>query len=44
MDLSFRVTENKYYNIKDVLRNEFNISTRLLFKLKKSKKIYLNRM
>lgn len=42
MKLEFKVTENKYFNVKEVLKQHFEISDRLLVKLKKSKKILLN--
>ena len=42
MDLKFEVKDNKYYNIKEVLKSHFEISDRLLIKLKKNKKILLN--
>ncbi len=42
MNLEYRVINNKYSNIKEVLRDYFNISDRLLTKLKKSNQIYLN--
>lgn len=41
MKLKYVVT-NQYYNIKEVLRAEFNISERLLSRLKKENKIFLN--
>ena len=40
--LSYTLENNKYKTVKDVLSNEFNISNRLLIKLKKNKRIYLN--
>ena len=43
MDLKFEVIDNKYANIKDVLRRKFGISSRLYIKLKNNHKIYLNR-
>ena len=43
MDLIFKVTDNKYDNIKEIIKNEFKISNRLYLKLKKYNKIYLNR-
>ena len=43
MDLKFEVINNKYCNIKEVLREEFKISSRLYLKLKNANKIYLNR-
>lgn len=42
MKLSYKVIDNKYSNVKEVLKSYFGISDRLLTKLKKSKKIYLN--
>ena len=42
MELKFEVKDNKYYNIKEVLKSFFEISDRLLIKLKKNKKIFLN--
>lgn len=43
MKLEFKVTdENKYFNIKEILKCHFEISDRLLVKLKKHKKIFLN--
>ena len=43
MELKYIVNDlPKYKNIRQVLKNEFNISNRLITKLKKSKLIYLN--
>ena len=42
MYLEYTVTNNQYYNIKEIIKSHFNISDRLLTKLKKNKKIYLN--
>lgn len=43
MKLEFRVTENnKYFNIKEVLKCHFELSERLLVKLKKNQNIFLN--
>lgn len=43
MKLEFKVTEkNNYFNIKEVLKCHFEISDRLLVKLKKSQNIFLN--
>ena len=42
MDLKYRVIDNKYYNVKDLLRSYFQISSRLYTKLKSHKHIYLN--
>ena len=44
MNLEFKVIENKYKTVKEVLRDYFNISERLLTKLKKSDRILLNGM
>lgn len=41
MKLSY-INSNKYSNIKEVLKSEFSMSDRLLLKLKKLNKIYLN--
>ena len=42
MDLMYKVINNKYSNIKQVLREEFHVSSRLYIKLKNSNQIYLN--
>ena len=42
MELEYKVTNNKYKTINQILKNEFNISTRLLSKLIRNKKILLN--
>lgn len=42
MKLEYKVIDNKYLNIKDILKSYFGISDRLLTKLKKNKKILLN--
>lgn len=42
MKLNYKVTDNKYFNIKDVLKSYFEISDRLLTKLKKNNHIFLN--
>lgn len=42
MDLKYKVIDNKYFNIRNILRSEFRISSRLYLKLKNSDKIYLN--
>ena len=42
MKLNYKVTDNKYLNVKEVLKSHFKISDRLLTKLKKNQKIYLN--
>lgn len=43
MKLEYKINElKKYTNISQVLRNEFNLSDRLILKLKRAKQIYLN--
>ena len=42
MDLKFVVENNKYFNVKEILKSYFEISDRLLIKLKKNQKIFLN--
>lgn len=42
MNLEYKVVDNKYHNIKEVLKSHFLISDRLLTKLKKNNKILLN--
>ena len=42
MELKYKVDNLKYKNIKDVCKNYFEISDRLLTKLKKNQKIFLN--
>jgi 23S rRNA pseudouridine1911/1915/1917 synthase len=42
MKLSYIVSNNKYENIKQILKEEFAISDRLLLKLKSNQKIYKN--
>lgn len=42
MHLTYIVKDNKYENLKQVLKQEFDISDRLLLKLKQNQKIYLN--
>jgi len=42
MELKYIVKDNKYENIKQILKNEFKISTRLLSKLIKNKRILKN--
>jgi len=42
MILEYKVFSNKYFNIKEVLKAHFQISDRLITKLKKNNKIYLN--
>lgn len=42
MNLLYVVKDNKYVNIKHVLKEEFNMSDRLILKLKTNQKIRLN--
>lgn len=42
MDLEYKVIDDKYLNLREVLKNEFKISSRLLLKLMRDKKIFLN--
>lgn len=42
MKLQYKIIDNKYLNIKDVLKSYFQISERLLIKLKKNQQIFLN--
>lgn len=42
MKLEYIVNDNKYSNVKEVLKVHFEISDRLLVKLKKNQQIYLN--
>jgi len=42
MDLYYKVKDNKYKNIRDVLKGHFLISTNLLTALKKNNKIFYN--
>lgn len=42
MVLNYTITDNKFNNLKDVLKGHFLISNRLLVKLKKCESIYLN--
>lgn len=42
MDLSYIVHNNKYLNVKQVLKEEFNMSDRLILKLKNNQCIRLN--
>lgn len=42
MDLKFEVVSNKYSNIREVLKSEFKISSRLFLKLRRANQIYLN--
>lgn len=43
MDLEYTVTDNCFFNVRDVLKNEFHVSSRLFVKLKNSGQIFLNR-
>ncbi len=42
MDLYYRVSDNKYSSIKQLLKEKYCISSRLYLKLKREKHIYLN--
>ncbi len=42
MELSYLVNNNKYKTIREILKQEFEISDRLLLHLKKEQKIFLN--
>ena len=42
MKLEYIVTSNKYKTVKEVLKSHFHISDRLLLKLKRHDKIFLN--
>ena len=42
MDLEYKIENNEFHNVKEVLKAKFHISDRLLTKLKKSHKIFLN--
>lgn len=42
MKLQYIVNSNKYINVKQVLKEEFNMSDRLILKLKKNQNIRLN--
>ena len=42
MELFYEVNNNKYNNVKDILKNHFYMSDRLISKLKRENKIYLN--
>ena len=45
MKLSYTVKDNEHFdNIKEILKTKFEISDRLLLKLKKSNKIFLNKL
>ncbi len=42
MKLEYIVKDNRYFNIKQVLKEEFNMSSRLIVKLKNHQRIILN--
>ncbi len=42
MELKYIVKDNTYFNIKQVLKEEFNMSSRLILKLKNHQRIILN--
>ena len=42
MKLEYKVKENKYENIRQILKQEFHLSDRLVTKLKKAGQIYIN--
>lgn len=42
MELEYIVKDDRYFNIKQVLKEEFNMSSRLILKLKNYKRIVLN--
>ncbi|MCI8397270.1 MAG: hypothetical protein HFJ52_06575 [Clostridia bacterium] len=42
MDLEYIVIDDKYFNVRDVLRAEFKVSSRLLSRLKSFGKVFLN--
>ena len=42
MDLIYKIENDNFINVKDVLKNQFHISDKLMAKLKKEKKIFLN--
>ena len=42
MNLSYKVIDNKYENLKQILKLEFGVSDRLLLRLKTNKKIFIN--
>lgn len=42
MKLEYIVKDNRYFNIKQVLKEEFNMSSRLILKLKNHQRIILN--
>lgn len=42
LDLYYTIIDTKYYNVKEILKEQFNISDRLLRRLKSNNKIFLN--
>lgn len=42
MRLTYTIKDNKYKSITHILKEEFSMSSRLILKLKKNQKIYLN--
>jgi len=42
MKLTYKIIDNKYENIKQILKQEFNMSERLILRLKTNNKIFLN--
>ena len=42
MDLEFKVKDNQFFNVKEIIKSQFQISDRLLVKLKREKRIFLN--
>ena len=42
MVLEFKVTDNNYHTVKEILKAYYQISDRLLTKLKKDNRIFLN--
>ncbi len=42
MELKYIVKDDRYFNIKQILKEEFNMSSRLILKLKNYKRIILN--
>ena len=42
MELEFKVTDNNYHTVKEILKAHYQISDRLLTKLKKDNRIFLN--
>ena len=42
MELTYKIISNKYENIKQILKQEFNMSERLILKVKTNNKILLN--